>query len=297
MKRVWWWVGWSSYLSWRRGDEMRPTGRTALGVIGSRRICFVLELSSSSLSVLMHVVEPNADNTAVIKSLADAMDQINRKVKAVMLRVDECEKRLDAQQVLSRVGGAFKSGGVKSDVTRLMEASEEPVKPDLSDQVDNDRTPNFLQRIKSDMRDFIHEHYDTSESVPLGSVQRDAPAPKAVVRPSHELAAVSFDLEEDVVKRGKARGEEDPELVDQEHLEERSLELALHVSCWETAAPAFDHGKELVDPLEKSREEILEERSLQLACASRKARHHRGFSAVLRVPYWETVAAAFGHGT
>ena len=183
-------------------------------------------------------MQPNPDNTAVIKSLADAMDQINRKVKAVMLRVDECEKRLDAQQALSRVGGAFKSGGIKSDVSRLMEASEEPVKPDLFDQAANDKTPNLLQHIKSDMRDFIHDHYDTaSGSVPVGSVQRDAPAPKSMVRPSHELPTVGFEVEEDVVNVGEARGEEHPELV---------------------------------EPRADSREECLEERSLELACASRR---------------------------
>ena len=176
--------------------------------------CFL----SLSLFVLMHVVEPNPLNTAVIKSLADAMDQINRKVKAVMLRVDECEKRLDAQQALSRAGGAFKSGGIKSDVSRLMEASEEPVKPDLSDQAAKDKTPNLLQHI-------------ASVSIPFGSVQRDAPAPKAVVRPSREIPTVGFELEEDDVNVGEARGEEHPELVEpradcrEEHLEDRNLEL------------------------------------------------------------------------
>ena len=192
-----------------------------------------------SLSVMMRAVTPHPDNMAMIKGLADLIDQINGKVKAVMLRVDECEKRLDAQQALARVGGAFKSGGVRSDTKWLMDASQELGRSDLFDPVADDRTPRLPQNIKIDMRDPVLEDEETaSESVPFRSVQRDSPAPKVVVRPPHRVPPVSVELKEDVGKVGEAPSEE-------------------------------EHVEELVDPREDSREQYLEERSLEVACAAR----------------------------
>ena len=158
---------------------MRLNGRTALGVIGSRRTCFVSVHSSISLSVWMRAVAPNPDSMAMIKGLAELMDQLNSKVKTVMLRVDECEKRLEAQQTLARVGGAFRSDGVRSDKNWLMDASQEMERSGLFDQVVDDRTPHLPQHIKSDMRDSMLEREETaSESVTFRSVQRDTPAPE-----------------------------------------------------------------------------------------------------------------------
>ena len=206
---------------------MRPNGRTAPGVIGSRRTCFVLVLSFLSLSVVMRAVAPNPDNMAMIKGLAELMDQLNSKVKTLVLRVDECEKRLDAQQALARVGGAFKSDGVRSDKNWLMNASQELGRSGLFDQVVDDRTPNLPQHIKIDIVDSKVEHKEkANESVPFRSVQRDTPAPKAVVRPSHALPPVSVELKDDVGKIGEAPSEEEhaEELVDPRADSRESLE-------------------------------------------------------------------------
>ena len=160
----------------------------------------------------------HSESYIAMKTLATVVDQLNRKLKALIGRIDECETRIHSLEVRQETTGtqavpvvAVGASGVGSNC--FMEASHAVAESSGSmvgglplDAAQPDSAlRSRLQDIRANIKQYMHEH---SSGEPLPSTTRDVPAPKVAVRPPGEHVVI-LPHEKDLVVEAGDSSEED----------------------------------------------------------------------------------------